>query len=282
MTVSYLKLLNQSKHHTMNILITGVGNMGTTYAKSLLASHFATAQEMQMLIRSDAGRNRLPEIPDENVFRVAGNFVGQADIIIISVKPQDFQVLAPQIRPFLHPEQIVLSIMAGVSLNTLEQTLGIPKLVRAMPNLPSQIGMGMTVFSCSSDLDRKELFIIQNLLNTTGKSMYVEDEKLIDSATAVSGSGPAYVYYFMNAMIKAGIELGFTPAQAELLVHQTFMGSIHLQNQNNLSCEELMKRVASKGGTTEAAFRVFNEKNIDPNIKDGMFNAFKRSQELGK
>ena len=266
----------------MNILIAGVGNMGTTYAKSLLASHFATTAEMQILIRSDAGRNRLPEIPDENVFRTAGDFITQADILIVSVKPQDFQTLAPQLRPFLQPEQIVLSIMAGVSLNSLHHSLGIPKLVRAMPNLPSQIGMGMTVFSCSPDLDRKELFILQNLLNTTGKSMYVDDEKLIDSATAVSGSGPAYVYYFMNAMIKAGTELGFTPAQAELLVHQTFMGSVHLQNQHNLSCEDLMKRVASKGGTTEAAFRIFNETGIDPNIKEGMFNAFRRSQELGK
>ncbi len=84
--------------------------------------------------------------------------------------------------------------MAGVSIQSLREALGVPKVVRAMPNLPSQIGMGMTVFSCTTDLDRKELFIIQNLLNTTGKAMYVEDEKLIDSATAISGSGPAYVY----------------------------------------------------------------------------------------
>ncbi|MBC8109879.1 MAG: pyrroline-5-carboxylate reductase [Verrucomicrobia bacterium] len=266
----------------MHILITGAGNMGTTYARSLLSSHFATTQEMQLLIRSDAGRNRLPEIPDENVFRVAGDFIGQADIVIIAVKPQDYQLLAPTLQPFLQPEQLILSIMAGVSLQTLRQTLGVPKLIRAMPNLPSQIGMGMTVFSCSAELDRKELFIIQNLLNTTGKSLYVEDEKLIDSATAVSGSGPAYVYYFMNAMIKAGVELGFSEAQAELLVQQTFMGSVHLQNQNSLSCEELMRKVASKGGTTETAFKIFNEHAISSEIKDGILGAYQRSLELGK
>jgi len=266
----------------MNILIIGAGNMGTTYAKSLLSSHFSTTQEMKLLIRSDAGRNRLSEIPDENIFRSAGSFISEADIIIVSVKPQDFASLAPTIKPFLHEDQIILSVMAGVSLKSLEDALNIPKVVRAMPNLPSQIGMGMTVFSCSADLDRKELFIIQNLLNTTGKAMYVEDEKLLNSATAVSGSGPAYVYYFMNAMIKAGIDLGFTPAQAEMLVHQTFIGSVHLQNQNNLSCEELMKKVASKGGTTEAAFKVFNEKEVESEIKEGMLNAFNRSVELGK
>ncbi len=185
----------------MNILIIGAGNMGTTYARSLLASHFATPEEMTLLIRSEASRDRLPEIPDANVYRRPAAFIRQADFVIVSVKPQDFAALAPVIRPYLHPEQIIISIMAGVSLPALRESLGVPKLVRAMPNLPSQIGMGMTVFSCSPDLDRKELFIIQNLLNTTGKALYVDNEKLIDSATAVSGSGPAYVYYFMYAMI---------------------------------------------------------------------------------
>jgi pyrroline-5-carboxylate reductase len=265
----------------MNILIIGAGNMGTTYARSLLASHFATPDEMTLLIRSEASRDRLPEVPDANVHRRPAAFIGQADIVIVSVKPQDFAALAPVVRPYLHREQIIISIMAGVSLPALQETLGVPKLVRAMPNLPSQIGMGMTVFSCSPDLDRKELFIIQNLLNTTGKALYVDNEKLIDSATAVSGSGPAYVYYFMNAMIKAGVELGFTPAQAELLVNQTFMGSVHLQNRNNLSCEDLMRRVASKGGTTEAAFRVFDEKDLEPGIMAGLHNAYRRSLELG-
>ncbi len=269
-------------YNPMNILIIGAGNMGTTYARSLLASHFAATGEMTLLIRSEASRDRLPEIADSNVYRRPGDFMGQADIVIVSVKPQDFHSLAPAIRPYLHPEQVIISIMAGVSLPALKDALGVPKVVRAMPNLPSQIGMGMTVFSCSPDLDRKELFIIQNLLNTTGKALYVENEKLIDSATAVSGSGPAYVYYFMNAMIKAGVELGFTPAQAELLVNQTFMGSVHLQNRNNLSCEDLMRRVASKGGTTEAAFRVFDEQNLEPGIMEGLYSAFRRSLELGK
>ncbi len=266
----------------MNILIIGAGNMGTTYAKSLLASHFTTKDKMTLLIRSDASRARLAEIPDENVFTQPDNFVKDADIVIVAVKPQDYHTLAQQLKPFLHPAQIIISIMAGVGLVTLHNTLQIPKLVRAMPNLPSQIAMGMTVFSCSLDLDRKELFIIQNLLNTTGKSMYVEDENLINSATAISGSGPAYVYYFMDSMIKAGEKLGFSKAQAEMLVQQTFLGSVHLENQHTLSCEELIKKVASKGGTTEAAFRIFEEKTLSQNIQEGAFNAYKRALELGK
>lgn len=266
----------------MNILIIGAGNMGTTYAKSLLSSHFTTREKMTLLIRSQASRERLAEIPNENVFTSPNDFVKEADIVIISVKPQDYNVLAESLKPYLHSEQIIISIMAGVSLDTLQHTLKVPKLVRAMPNLPSQIGMGMTVFSCSLALDRKELFIIQNLLNTTGKSMYVEDENLINSATAISGSGPAYVYYFMDSMIKAGEKLGFSKSQAEMLVQQTFLGSVHLENQHTLSCEDLIKKVASKGGTTESAFKIFEEKNLTQNIQEGAFNAYKRALELGK
>jgi pyrroline-5-carboxylate reductase len=266
----------------MNILIIGAGNMGSTFAKSFLASHFATPQELFILERNTSSKERIPELLTQNIYKQSGSFVSQADIIVIAVKPQDYASLAPALQAFINEDQIILSVMAGVSLQTLSESLIVPKLVRAMPNLPSQIGMGMTVFSCSAGLSRKELFIIQNLLNATGKALYVEDEKLIDAATAVSGSGPAYVYYFMNAMIKAGVEMGFTPAQAELLVNQTFMGSVHLQNRNSLSCEDLMKRVASKGGTTEAAFKVFNEHSLEEEIMEGLFGAFKRSVELGR
>jgi pyrroline-5-carboxylate reductase len=266
----------------MNILIIGAGNMGSTFAKSFLASHFTTREELFVQERNSSSQERIPELLPQNIYKQPGAYISQVDIIVIAVKPQDYSVLYPALQPYIHEEQIILSLMAGVSLTTLAETLQVPKLVRAMPNLPSQIGMGMTVFSCSAGLSRKELFIIQNLLNATGKAMYVEDEKLIDAATAVSGSGPAYVYYFMNAMIKAGVELGFTPAQAELLVNQTFMGSVHLQNRNSLTCEELMKKVASKGGTTEAAFRVFNEHSVESEIMEGLFAAIKRSVELGR
>lgn len=266
----------------MNILIIGAGNMGGTYAKSFLASHFATPEELFILEKYPVSQKQFPELLTHNIHQHPGEFISLADIIVVAVKPQDYTALYPSLQPYITQEQIILSIMAGVSIGTLSATLGVPKLVRAMPNLPAQIGMGMTVFSCSPDLSRKELFIIQNLLNATGKSLYVEEEKLIDAATAVSGSGPAYVYYFMNAMIKAGVELGFTPAQAELLVNQTFMGSVHLQNRNGLTCEELMQRVASRGGTTEAAFNVFNQHNVETEIMEGLFGAYKRSVELGR
>jgi pyrroline-5-carboxylate reductase len=139
----------------------------------------------------------------------------------------------------------------------------------------------MTVFSASANVDRKELFIIQNLINTTGKSVYVENEKLIDAATAISGSGPAYVFYFMQSMIKAAVDLGFNESEADLLVNQTFMGSVAIQNSYSISNEEWIAKVSSKGGTTERALQVFGKGNLEQTIVDAVKAANDRALELG-
>lgn len=267
----------------MKVLVIGYGNMGKTYAKSFIASRFIQPTDLLILEKkTEQVQTLLPEIPVGNTHPQPSHFIKHTDIIILAVKPQDFASLAQQIQPYIHTEQIVLSIMAGIKLATIRQLLSATKIVRAMPNLPAQIGMGMTVFTSSPEIDKKELFIIQNLINTTGKSVYVEDETMIDAATAVSGSGPAYVYYFMEAMIQAGVKMGFTPAQAELLVNQTFMGAVHLHNQSDLTCNQWIQRVASKGGTTEAAINIFTADALNSKIDAGLFAAFNRAKELGK
>ena len=172
--------------------------------------------------------------------------------------------------------------MAGVRMDTIGQALGMRKITRAMPNLPAQIGEGVTAFTSTDEVTRIELVMVQNLLNTTGKTLYVERENMLDAATAISGSGPAYVYYFMNAMIEAAKEMGFSPSEAELLVSQTFTGALGLYNKSDLSCENWINKVASKGGTTEAALRVFKDSNIHQSIQDGANAALNRAQELGK
>ncbi len=265
----------------MKVLIAGAGNMGKTYARSFLASRFINPTDLYVLERSAGSVDSIKEIPQGNVRQQPGEFIAHTDIIILAVKPQDFATLGRQIAPYVKPHQLVLSIMAGITIGSIYDAIGTPKIVRAMPNLPSQIGMGMTVFTSAIDIDKKELFIMQNLINTTGKSIYVEDEGKIDAATAISGSGPAYVYYFMEAMIQTGVKLGFTLSQAELLVNQTFMGAVHLHNQSDLTCNEWIARVASKGGTTEAALRVMKGHTVDANIEEALFAAFNRARELG-
>ena len=191
----------------MKVLIIGAGNMGKTYARSFLASRFIEAKDLFILCRNKSKASSLKEVPEQNIREESGDYIKQADIVILAVKPQDFKDLSEQISSFVQPDQLILSIMAGIKIKTIKDALNARKVVRSMPNLPAQIGMGMTVFTASNELDRKELFIIQNLINTTGKSVYVDDETLVDAATAISGSGPAYVYFFMEAMIQAAIKM---------------------------------------------------------------------------
>lgn len=265
----------------MKVIIIGFGNMGKTYANSFISSRFIKSDDIHVLVRDLSKFSYQSAIPTTNFMDTPSMQIGKFDIVILAVKPQDFPSLALKIKPYLNKNQMILSVMAGVTIASIENHLGCSKIVRSMPNIPSQIGKGMTVFSASNDVDRKELFIIQNLINTTGKSIYVENETLINAATAISGSGPAYVFYYMNSMIKAAIELGFSESEAELLVNQTFMGSVDLQNSSSISNEEWIKKVASKGGTTEQALLVFKKESLENTIINAVKAANKRASELG-
>jgi pyrroline-5-carboxylate reductase len=230
----------------MKITIVGFGNMGKTFASSFITSRFIKAEDVKIISRAIPNPNEMLGIPSANFTTLVSPQIQESDIVLLAIKPQDFHAVADDLKKFVSKQQILFSVMAGVSIDKIKSTLGVEKVVRSMPNLGTQVGLGMSVFSASTETDRKDLFIIQNLINTTGKSIYVEDESLINPATAVSGSGPAYVFYFMNAMIKAAEDLGFTYSEAELLVRQTFLGAIHLQSAFGLSNEDLIAKVASK------------------------------------
>jgi len=265
----------------MKITIVGFGNMGKTFASSFITSRFIKAEDVKVISRTLPMANEMFGIPLNNFNTVASSEIATSDIVLLAIKPQDFHAVASDLKKYVSKHQILFSIMAGVSIDKIKRALNVEKVVRSMPNLGTQIGIGMSVFSASEETDRKDLFIIQNLINTTGKSVYVEEETLINPATAVSGSGPAYVFYFMNAMIKAAENLGFTYSEAELLVRQTFLGAINLQSAVGLSNEDLISKVASKGGTTERALSVFNDNSLDKIINEAIFEANLRAIELG-
>ena len=266
----------------MKILVIGGGNMGMTYAQSFLRSHITNKDDMMILERSPEKAVELSKKDIGTVYGTPEACFAKADLIIFAVKPQDASALFQTIQPLVDEQQVFLSIMAGVKIKTICEGLGAKKVIRAMPNLPAQIGMGMTAFTSSDEVTRIELVMVQNLLNTTGKTIYVENEKAIDAATAISGSGPAYVFYFMDAMMKAAKGMGFNESEAELLVGQTFRGAVDLYAKNNLSCEDWITKVSSKGGTTEAAIRCFEENDLYEDIVDGAKAAFARAEELGK
>ena len=266
----------------MNILIIGGGNMGATYAQSFLRSHVTTLAGMRILEKNETNA---AELATRNIGMVGSDpaeMVPNSDLIVLAVKPQDATALFASMRNYVHEQQVFVSIMAGVTIASIRERLGVSRVVRAMPNLPAQVGDGMTVYPSSPEVTRLELIMVQNLLATTGKSIYVEDEAMLDAATAISGSGPAYVFYFMQAMMAQARRLGFSASEAELLVLQTFAGGVSLYQANDHSCEEWIARVSSKGGTTEAAMRCFGESHLGEHIGTGLQAAFDRAVALGR
>ncbi len=256
--------------------------MGKTYARSLLRAHLVKQNDLMILERNQENATRLREETLGNIYTQAADCLSAADLIILAVKPQDSPSLFASLRPLTDPQQVYLSIMAGVTMSSIREGLGVEKVIRAMPNLPAQIGLGMTSYTASEAVTRIELVLVQNLLNTTGKAIYVDTEYSIDATTAISGSGPAYVLYFMEAMIEAATEMGFNESQAELLVAQTFRGAVELQMKNDLTCREWIHRVSSKGGTTEAALNTFRATGVFEDIKSGARAALSRAIALGK
>jgi pyrroline-5-carboxylate reductase len=251
----------------MKILIIGGGNMGLTYARSFVRAHVTSRLDLRLLARSVARVPALAAHEIGTVWASPEDCVPGADIIILAVKPQDSAALFDQLRGLVQPQQVILSIMAGVRIATLRDALGTPKIIRAMPNLPAQIGMGMTAFTSTDEVTRAELVQVQNLLSTTGKTVYVEAESAIDA---------------MEALMAAAAQMGFAPAEAELLVSQTFRGAVELYSQAGLSCQDWIARVASKGGTTEAAMQAFGSGAVREGLMAGAEAARARAEELGK
>lgn len=265
----------------MKILIIGGGNMGLTYARSFIRSNIVSAEEMMILEKSPQKAVELSTLGIGKIFGQPQDCLKKADLVILAVKPQDVTALFKSARHETDPQQVFLSIMAGITIDSIRSGLGVDKVIRAMPNLPAQIGMGMTAFTSTDSVTRIELVTVQNLLNTTGKTIYVERENLLDAATAISGSGPAYVFYCMQALMESAEYMGFSTSESELLVWQTFRGAVELFHKNDLSCQDWIAKVSSRGGTTEAALATFKTEGLREALMQGADAALKRAQELG-
>lgn len=265
----------------MKIAILGAGNMGVAFSRSFLKYELVKPQNLQLIVRNETKTESLKkEFPEIEISHFSEANVENADIVIISVKPQDFQFVAENLPFKLNENQMVLSIMAGVTIEKIQNLLQHRNVVRAMPNSPTLLGMGITGYTAAKEININQILQIEKLLNSSGRSVYFEEENLLDSVTALSGSGPAYFYYFVDAMIKAGIEMGIEENIAKLLVKQTMIGAYHLINNSDKNLDELIKEVASKGGTTESALKVFRENSLKEIVEKGIFAAEKRAKEL--
>lgn len=266
----------------MKILVIGAGNMGLTYAEGMTTSALLGKKKLKIY---DTDPKKNTKLKEEGIFDVYNNLndcLPFSDIVFIAVKPYHCDSLFNDMKPLIKQEQIFVSLMAGVTIQSIQDGLGAKKVVRAMPNLPAKVGKGVTSYTASKEVSKVELMSIRHFLDSTGTSIHVETETFIDASTGISGSGPAYVFYFMQSMLEAALKMGFSDYDSKVLVSNTFEGAIELFNQSNLSPEGWIDKVASKGGTTQAAIDSMEDNNVKELIKDAAYAAFDRAVELGK
>jgi len=267
----------------MKVLVIGAGNMGLTYATAIARSGIIKKEDLVIYDKSVEILDRLSKDREAYIASYQlDDILPVADIIMVAVKPYHNDELMQEMKSMMNDQQLVISIMAGVTIETLKEGLGIQKIVRAMPNLPAQVGKGMTSYMAADEISRIELWMVEDLLNSTGKSVRVDSERFIDASTGISGSGPAYVFYFMQSMMEAAKSMGFSYNDGKALVSQTFEGAIELFNKNSLSPNGWMKKVASQGGTTQAALDSLDGNDVGELIHEAAFAAFNRAVEIGK
>ncbi len=207
--------------------------------------------------------------------------VAGSDIVLFAVKPQEFDAVAPRLKGSLAPGQVAASIMAGVPIAKLQRALGHPAIVRVMPNTPASIGEGMSVWTATAEVDADARARVSSLLSVLGQEIFVEDEKYLDMATALSGSGPGFVYLLIEAFIDAGVHIGFRRDVAEKLVLQTFLGSAKYAQVTGKHPAQLRNEVTSPGGTTAAGLFALEDAGVRAAIIDAVEASFERSKELG-
>lgn len=266
----------------MKVLVIGAGNMGFTYSEGMSKSPLLNKHKLRIYDTDPKKIETLRENPAFNVFDNLEDCLPQSDLVFIAVKPYHSDDLFSKMKTMLNNQQIIVSLMAGVTIQSIKDRLNTTKVIRTMPNLPAQVGKGVTSYTESKDVSKIELLMVRNLLDTTGTSIHVKTENFIDASTGISGSGPAYVFYFMQSMLEAALKMGFSEYDSKVLVSSTFEGAIELFNQNDISPKKWIDRVASKGGTTQAAIDSMEDNNVKQLIQDAAYAAFNRAIEMGK
>lgn len=265
----------------MRILFIGGGNMASAMIGGLIGRGFAAAELAVVEVRAEA-RDALAARFGVATYATPEAAALTCDAIVLAVKPQQMRELALPLASELST-QLVISIAAGIRLADLSRWLGgYARLVRAMPNTPALIGAGITGLFALPGVDAAGRTQAETILQAVGETFWVDAEARMDSVTAVSGSGPAYVFYFMEALQAGARELGFDAATAQKLALTTVLGAARLAEQSGESPETLREKVTSKGGTTAAALDAMQAQNVTAGIVAGIRAAEARGRELGE
>jgi pyrroline-5-carboxylate reductase len=265
----------------MKVLFVGGGNMATAMIGGMLARGMTAGDIAVVEPRAD-GRFALEKQFSVRCFAGADAAALQTDAVVLAVKPQQMREAAAAIAPLLGT-QTIISIAAGIRLADLSRWLGgCRRLVRTMPNTPALIGAGVAGMHALPEVDNAGRQAAETILGAVGSTFWVDDEVLMDGVTAISGSGPAYVFYFLEALQDGAEAIGFTPAAARRMALDTVLGAAQLAAQSDESLATLRERVTSKGGTTEAALRTMRERGVAEGIVAGLHAAQQRGRELGE
>jgi pyrroline-5-carboxylate reductase len=263
------------------IAFIGGGNMANALIGGLIANGASAAALSAVDIAAEQ-RERLAAKFGIEVSADVASIAPKADTIVLAVKPQNMHEVARQVAPLLK-QQLIVTIAAGIGTDALARWLGgYRRIVRVMPNTPALIGAGISGLFARPEVSKAEKTRAEAVLRAVGEILWVESETSIDAVTAVSGSGPAYVFYFIEATRKAALELGFTPEDARKLVLATFDGAVRLAQASDEDVSVLRQRVTSKGGTTERALSIMDRKQVDGAIVEAVHGAMQRAGELNE
>jgi pyrroline-5-carboxylate reductase len=267
------------KKKKIRIAFIGGGAMGEAIVKCLLTKKVAVPQDMVVSDISAVRRKLLRR--EYGVSTLADNkmAVENADLIILAVKPQNLPQVIEEIKG-LALNQLVLSIVAGATLSSLCQSLNHSSVIRAMPNMPAQIGEGMTIWTATTETGQGQKKLAQTVLDALGKEIYMADEKYLGMATALSGSGPAYVFLFIEALVDAGVHIGLPRDMAQELVIQTILGSTRTVEKTGKHPADLRNMVTSPGGTTTEALLQLEKGRFRSLILKAVTAAYKKAERL--
>lgn len=265
----------------MKITFLGGGNMANALIGGLLKTGFSAADIAVIELGAEA-RGRLEQAYGVRCYGAPEAAALDCEVILLSVKPQQMREACAPLVPHLQ-DQVIISIAAGLRLADLSRWLGgYGKLVRTMPNTPALIGAGVTGLFALPAVSEAERIGTERILQAVGSTLWIAEETQMDAVTAVSGSGPAYAFLFIEALQQAAAELGFTPEQARQLSIETALGAAKLAAQSDEPASVLRERVTSKGGTTEAALRTMAAHRVKEGIVAGILAAEARGRELGE
>jgi pyrroline-5-carboxylate reductase len=262
------------------IAFIGGGNMASAIIGGLVQQGMSPGA-FEVVEPFEAARTKLAQSLGIAAQAEAGEALARCAVVVWAVKPQTFADAAGPVRPFAG-NALHLSVAAGIPSGSIARWLGTERVVRAMPNTPALVGQGMTGLYARAGASAEDRALVDQLLATTGELLWVDAEPALDAVTAMSGSGPAYVFYFIEAMTEAGVEMGLTPEQAQRLAIGTFTGASALAHSATEPPSVLRERVTSKGGTTYAALTSLEGADVKSQFKTAIRAAQQRAVELGE